>query len=759
MEEAWELTTGGVTPQGDTIVVCVIDNGLDLGHEDFGNNLWVNHNEIPNNGLDDDNNGYIDDHRGWHVARKNDNIDDQNWHGTLTAGIIGAKGNNGIGVTGINWDVKLMIVVGGFGQAVESRIIEAYEYCLVQRKLYNETNGEKGAFIVASNSSWGVAKSFPEEYPLWCAVYDSLGQAGVLNVGATDNKNVDVDAIGDMPTSCGSDFLVSVTNVGGNGSKIADAGYGLTSIDLGAYGDQIAITGDGNTYTEDGGTSFAAPMVTGAIALLYSTNCPTLSALYQDNPQNAALLVKDILLRSTSLEPSLAGLTVTGGRLNIKNAVDLILEECGDCPPLLQIGVENLTDVQGAVTWLSNELIESVDFRWRQLGENNWQEIPNATSPIQFDNLLACTSYEYQLRTFCAEDTVQYDKIYSFTTDGCCDAPEELRPAFIGNTSMLFNWEPILAAKSYNLRYRLLNTEEWTTRFSPVDSRSVQQLTPCGIYEFQVASTCDGEASPYSSSIILTTLGCGACIDEDYCKPSDLSTSNSDSEWIAGVSLNTMVNNSNGGLGYSDFSSLMSTTLIKGDTFRLVLTPGFSGFGFDEYFKVWIDYDQDGFFSSRDVVYDTETVGSGVIDTNIVIPMDALLGKTRMRVIMKFNTEPSSCVTSTSDFFGEVEDYCVLIDTHTNTKNSLAEKAQMTLFPNPTQESFFIKLRSNELLEAGQIEAVNLQGKVIWSQVQSRIPKGKIQLEVPSQNWLPGVYFIRFRNQEGTIVRKLIKSR
>jgi len=106
-----------------------------------------------------------------------------------------------------------------------------------------------------------------------------------------------------------------------------------------------------------------------------------------------------------------------------------------------------------------------------------------------------------------------------------------------------------------------------------------------------------------------------------------------------------------------------------------------------------------------------------------------------------------------------VEDYCVQIDTPTNTKNILAEKAQMTLFPNPTQESFFIKLRSNEFLEAGQIEAVNLQGKVIWSQTQSRLPKGKIQLEVPSQNWLPGVYFIRFRNQEGAIVKKMIKSR
>lgn len=758
MEDAWEITTGGVTPQGDTIVVCVIDNGLDLQHEDFGNNLWINHNEIPDNGLDDDNNGYVDDHRGWHVARKSDNIDDQNWHGTITAGIIGAKGNNGIGVTGLNWDVKLMIVVGGFGQAVESRIIEAYEYCLVQRQLYNETDGEKGAFVVASNSSWGVARSFPDEYPLWCAVYDSLGHAGVLNIGATDNKNIDVDAIGDMPTSCESDFLISVTNVGGDGMKITEAGYGAKSIDLGAYGDQITMTGDGNTYTEDGGTSFAAPMVTGAVALLYSANCPTLSALYQENPQNAALLVKDVLLRSVDLEPSLASLTLTGGRLNIRNALELIIGECGDCPPLLQIGPQNLTDTQADITWLGNELIQQVDFRWRQMGETEWQEIINASSPINFDNLLACTSYEYQFRTFCAEDTITYDRTYAFTTDGCCDAPEELSPAFIGQTSILFNWEPILAANNYNLRYRPINTTDWTSRFSPVDSRSIQQLMPCTTYEFQVQSDCTDEDSPFSESIILTTQGCGACIDINYCTPNDLTTSNSESEWIAGVALHTMVNNSENGQGYSDFTGVEAPTLGQGNSYQMVLTPGFSGFGFDEYFKVWIDYDQDGFFSSRDIVYDTENVGNGVVDTMVTVPEDAMLGKTRMRVIMKFKSEPSSCVSSTSDFFGEVEDYCITITSAVAVQNTLAQNTQMTLFPNPTKESFFVNIRSNEILQAGHLEAIDLQGRVLWRQAQNKLPKGKVQLEIPGQDWLPGVYFIRLRNPEGTIVKKLIKT-
>lgn len=758
LEEAWELSTGGVTPEGDTIVVCVIDNGLDTQHEDFGDNIWYNHQEIPNNGKDDDNNGYVDDYRGWHVAKQSDAIDDQNWHGTITAGIIGAKGNNGVGVTGINWNTKLMIVVGGFGQAVESKIIKAYEYALTQRRLYNETGGQRGAFVVATNSSWGVAESFPTEYPLWCAVYDSLGMEGIINIAATDNKDVDVDAVGDMPTACGSDFLISVTNIGGNGEKITSAGYGAQSIDLGAFGDQIFMTGDGNSYTEDGGTSFAAPMVTGAIGLLYASSCPTLSAIYKGSPPDAALLVKDLILRSVIPEPTLANITLTGGRLNIHQALQLLESECGDCPPLLQVGPKKLTDTYADISWITNDLINRVDFRFRQLGETDWQETTNALSPIIFDNLLACTSYEYQFKVYCSEDTLQYEEqIYSFTTDGCCDAPEGLRSNFIGNISMLLDWEPVLAAEDYTLRYREEGTENWINRFSTRDERSIQNLESCATYEFQVRSNCIGETSPYSSPVILTTLGCGACLDLNYCTPNQVDASRSESEWIANILLHDFTNDSEG-TGYNDYSDLASTTLTMGDTVRLALTPGYSGFAFEEYFKVWIDYDQDGFFSSRDVVFDAPQLTSETIDTNIIIPADALEGKTRMRVIMKFNGEPSACVGDAVNFFGEIEDYCVTIAApdHTATVNRLKQKARLQLFPNPASTHVQLQVYAKENLNRHQLEVLNIHGKVVWQEERSFLPKGKNRLQIATHGWLPGMYFVRLRSTEGAVVQKLL---
>ncbi|MBL4716349.1 MAG: S8 family serine peptidase, partial [Bacteroidia bacterium] len=184
VDSAWSITTGGVTAAGDTIVVAIVDDGVDYDHPDMIDNLWVNRNEIPNNSIDDDENGYIDDYRGWNVYNNDDDIEnDTFWgeggdHGTPVAGIVGAKGNNSIGVAGISWNVKLMIIPGSGNEA---NAVASYSYIMEMRKMYNETAGKKGAFVVATNSSWGTNYGQPSDAPIWCAMYDSLGKYGVLS--------------------------------------------------------------------------------------------------------------------------------------------------------------------------------------------------------------------------------------------------------------------------------------------------------------------------------------------------------------------------------------------------------------------------------------------------------------------------------------------------------------------------------------------------------------------------------------------------
>lgn len=329
--DAWNIATGGLTADGDTIVVAVVDKGFDLSHEDLS--YWKNYFEVPGNGIDDDLNGYIDDYKGWNSEDGTGNLPIAD-HGTHVCGIAGAKGNNGTGVVGVNWNLKLMPVSYGSGSNFESNVIAAYAYIFDQRKLYNKSKGTKGAFIVASNSSFGIDSAKAVDHPLWCAMYDSLGTVGVLSAGATNNYlNVNVEIGGDIPTSCSSNWLIAVTNTTNRDEKNSGAAYGPVSIDLGAPGTNIASTVPINGYTFLSGTSMSTPHVAGAVALMFSAACKEFIIKYKADPAGMARLVKDSLLHAVDMIPALAGKTVSGGRLNLYKSVRSMKTYCGPDEP------------------------------------------------------------------------------------------------------------------------------------------------------------------------------------------------------------------------------------------------------------------------------------------------------------------------------------------------------------------------------------------------------------------------------------------
>ena len=319
LPQAWEaFTTGGITATGDTIVVAVIDGGVSLNHEDL--NFWKNYGEIPNNGIDDDGNGYVDDYNGWNAYNHNGNVP-SNDHGTHVSGIIGAVGNNGTGVCGVNWNVQVMPVGGSSGN--ESIVVEAYAYVLEMRARYNETGGEEGAFVVATNSSFGVDYGNPNNYPIWCSMYDEMGQVGILSCGAGPNLNVNVDEVGDVPSTCPGEYLIGVTNTTSADVKNSSAGYGINNIDIGAPGTTIYSTVS-NGYSNKTGTSMATPQVTGTIALMYAAMPEEMMMACINDPAEFCLSVRQSLLDGADHLASLNGLVAESRRLNAYGAIEAL---------------------------------------------------------------------------------------------------------------------------------------------------------------------------------------------------------------------------------------------------------------------------------------------------------------------------------------------------------------------------------------------------------------------------------------------------
>ncbi|HSM63586.1 MAG TPA: S8 family peptidase [Gillisia sp.] len=299
--EAWDAGNTG----SSTVYIGIIDEGYMYEHEDLAANAGTNPGEVAGNGVDDDNNGYVDDVNGWDFDGNDnsvfDGVDDD--HGTHCAGTIGGVGNNGVGVAGVSWNVKLMggKFLGRRG-GTTANAIKAVDY-------FTDLKQRHGINLVATSNSWGGG-GFSQ------GLFDAIeraNQAGILFIAAAGNATNNNDANLSYPGSYTNSNIIAVASITNSGAISSFSNYGATTVDLGAPGSGIYSTVPTRSkgqvvsaYATYSGTSMATPHVSGAAALYASSH-----------PGATASQIKDAILNSTVATPSLSGKTVTGGRLNV----------------------------------------------------------------------------------------------------------------------------------------------------------------------------------------------------------------------------------------------------------------------------------------------------------------------------------------------------------------------------------------------------------------------------------------------------------
>ena len=287
--QAWDEHVGD-----QEFVIAIIDTGIDYNHPDLQANIWTNPGEIPGNGQDDDGNGYVDDVHGYDFYDYNGDPMDSNGHGTHCGGTVGGVGNNSIGVAGVNWQCRLVGAqfLGPSGSGSLDGAIDAVEYCAVNQ-------------FKVSNNSWGGGGFSQAMFDVVQAAGDDFGHVFVAAAG--NGGYYGASYPGAM--TCTNLICVAATDINENMASFSQ--YHDVEVDLGAPGVDVLSTTPGNNYSYYSGTSMATPHVAGGVGLIYSVL-----------GEASAVEVKDIILSTVRPISSMQGNTVTGGVLNVADALD-----------------------------------------------------------------------------------------------------------------------------------------------------------------------------------------------------------------------------------------------------------------------------------------------------------------------------------------------------------------------------------------------------------------------------------------------------
>jgi serine protease len=359
------------------------------------------------------------------------------------------------------------------------------------------------------------------------------------------------------------------------------------------------------------------------------------------------------------------------------------------------------------------------------------------TDSLHLDTLTPCTDYTITVKANCGLTVSESSFPFYFTSDGCCRNPT-VKSFTQTETSIEVEWEEILYATTYTLRYTEIDNEDWT-ELSDVESPVlIEGLAPCKDYQFQIYTLCGDSTRGFSESFIHRTKGCGACTELDYCS---VSGANSANEWIKIVSLNGVTKETENDGGWLQSNQII-TALTPEENYDITIGAGFSGLPFTEHYSVWIDFDQNGDFEGVNEKVVDNKFSTEPITESFDIPADALIGVTKMRIGM--NGEFSPVICPTISFYGEYEDYCVYIGPQLGIEE---QTMRLKVFPNPVNN--LLNIEADE--DISVVKIYSLSGQLILTQVDSTKTIDVSQLS-------NGTYLIEISSANQTLHSKFIKQ-
>lgn len=788
LPEAWELETGDAE-----VVVAIEDEGVDYDHVDLAGNMWTNAGEIAGNGVDDDNNGYVDDYYGYNFGLDQGEIVPGE-HGTHVSGTVAAETNNGVGVAGVaggsgnNDGVRLMSVqvFSGYSQG---GFAEGFVYA-----------ADMGAHI--SQNSWGGGGESQSINDAIDYFIQNGGSSGVMSGGvviiAAGNSN---ESSGASTWPAQYESAIAVASTDDNDVRSSFSNYG-SWVDIAAPGSDILSCKPNDSYQYMSGTSMACPHVSGVAALVVSHFKGNIT------PSQVRSRLEDYADNIDAQNPSYVGL-LGSGRLNAYGAIS------GETPPeppatyctsqgsnssyewIAEVVVGSYTNSSGAAgyTDFTNEEINldagqsyavslTPGFSGSTYNEywKIWIDFNNDTifdaSELVFDagSLSKTTvtgsiiipsdatgtrrmrvSMKYNgaqtaCETFSYGEVEDYHVVFGTATPDteAPTAPTSLAASNITENSVELNWNA--STDNVGVDSYLVYQDGSQIASTASTNYSVTGLAAATTYNFTVkAMDAAGNVSAASNQVSVTTDDASPV---EYCASQG---NNTYYEWIDLVELGTINNSTGANGGYADFTNL-STNVTRGASTTIYVSAGFRSSSYTEYWQVWIDLDQSGTFDSDELLVSGSSSSADRLQATLDIPSGATLGTTRMRVTMKYNSAADPCETFS---YGEVEDYTVNItDTyqyqltqHPNA-GTLEDKvaANMKIFPNPAQN--FIQLELNHgARTATMVTIYNSEGKQMKQQQMEGETTTIDISDLPAGN-----YILKVDDEKEPFIKEFIKQ-